>query len=66
MATAHPSLFVYIKAPVTSESDHDRSEILEVQAVDPPACRSWFMDDDRVLEGCFQRVETRNISNPVW
>jgi len=25
-------------------------QILEVQAVDPPASRSWFMDDDTVLE----------------
>ncbi|KAG8788370.1 hypothetical protein FRC15_004650 [Serendipita sp. 397] len=42
-----PALFL----PFSSESSVDREEqILEVQAVNPPASRSWFTDDNTVLE----------------
>jgi hypothetical protein len=48
---AHPALFLHVKNTFASENDPVDSEILEVQAVDPPASRSWFMDNDTVLEG---------------
>jgi ribonuclease H2 subunit B len=44
----HPVLFL----PFKSEDAENTAitQILEVQAVDPPASRSWFMDDDIILE----------------
>jgi Ydr279p protein triple barrel domain len=44
----HPALFL----PFKDEGAENiaTTQILEAQAVDPPASRSWFMDDDIILE----------------
>jgi hypothetical protein len=44
----YPALFLPFKND--DPENTTTTQILEVQAVDPPASRSWFMDDDIVLE----------------
>ncbi|PVG00345.1 hypothetical protein CPB86DRAFT_729439 [Serendipita vermifera] len=45
--TNAPSLFLPVQQ---IDNQEETTSILELQAVDPPASRSWFMDNDTVLE----------------
>jgi len=48
---AIPTLFLPYLSPGSEDDSSARHEILEVQSVDPTASRSWFMEDDTILEG---------------
>lgn len=47
-----PALFLpsYVRGDLLTP--RDTTQILEIQAVDPPASRSWFLDNDSIVEGC--------------
>lgn len=49
--TSHPTLFIHVKDSSSSSDGNGSSQILEVQAVDPPAPRSWFIDDAVLEDG---------------
>lgn len=48
---AIPTLFLPYVSPGSEDVSSARHEILEIQSVDPTASRSWFMEDDTIVEG---------------